>query len=312
MAHSPVQTPVVSLVNHRHPPSSYLSELTCAATIRTGVVKKQGQIWVGIGGWSYEPWRKTFYPKSVPKKDELAYASRKVTAIEINSTFYRLQKPATFAKWRDATPDGFMFSVKAPRFLTQRKILAKAGPFLRRFIDSGITELDAKLGPLVWQLDPRHAFDADDIQRFLDLLPDEAHGTRLRHALNVRHESFATPRFLKLARQRGVTVVLEDDEHFPCIEDATGDFIYARLRRSISRERTGYPAAAIAKWAARVRTWASGPRGRDVFVYFINGAKERAPAAAMSLIEAVLRSRPATRRGRRNRPPSSSPASPSS
>ena len=244
------------------------------------------QIRVGIGGWSYEPWRKTFYPKSVAKKDELAYASSKLTSIEINSTFYRLQKPAVFAKWRDSTPAGFMFSVKAPRFLTHRKVLAKAGPFLRRFIDSGITELDSKLGPLVWQLDPRHAFDADDMQRFLDLLPGEAHGTRLRHAVNVRHESFATPRFLKLARERAVTVVLEDDEVYPCIEDVTGSFIYARLRRSVSKEPTGYPPAAIAKWAARARTWASGARRRDVFIYFINGAKERAPAAAMSLIKA--------------------------
>lgn len=250
-------------------------------------MSKQGQIRVGIGGWSYEPWRKTFYPKSVPKKDELAYASSKLTSIEINSTFYRLQKPAVFAKWRDSTPAGFMFSVKAPRFLTQRKILAKAGPFLRRFIDSGITELGDKLGPLVWQLDPAHAFDADDMQRFLDLLPGEAHGTRLRHAINVRHESFATPRFLELARERAITVVLEDDDVYPCIEDVTGNFIYARLRRSVSNQPTGYPPAAIAKWAARARTWASGARRRDVFIYFINGAKERAPAAAMRLIEVL-------------------------
>ena len=270
-------------------------------------MRKQGHIRVGIGGWSYEPWRKTFYPKDVAKKDELGYASRKLTAIEINSTFYRLQKPAVFAKWRDSTPAGFMFSVKAPRFLTHRKILANAGPFLKKFIDSGITELGPKLGPLVWQLDPRHAFDADDMQRFLDLLPDEVHGTRLRHALNVRHESFASPRFLELARERGVTVVLEDDDVYPCIEDVTGSFIYARLRRSVSSQPTGYPPAAIADWAARARTWASGPKRRDVFVFFINGAKERAPAAAMSLI-AGLRSKPATRRARRNRPPSSSPA----
>jgi uncharacterized protein YecE (DUF72 family) len=247
-------------------------------------MRKQAHIRVGIGGWSYEPWRKTFYPKGVTKKDELAYASSKLTAIEVNSTFYRLQKPAVFAKWRDSTPDGFMFSLKAPRFVTHRKILGNAGPHLRRFIGSGITELDTKLGPLLWQLDPRHAFDADDMQRFLDLLPGEAHGTRLRHAVNVRNESFAKPRFLKLARQRGVTVVLEDDENFPCIEDVTGSFIYARLRRSVSSKPTGYPPAAIADWAARARTWASGARPSDVFIYFINGAKERAPAAAMSLI----------------------------
>ena len=258
-------------------------------------MKGRSQIRVGIGGWNYEPWRKTFYPKSVAKKDELAYASSQLTSIEINSTFYRLQKPATFAKWRDSTPAGFMFSVKAPRFLTQRKILANARPFLRRFIDSGITELDTKLGPLVWQLDPRHAFDSDDMQRFLDLLPGDAHGVRLRHAINVRHESFATPRFLKLARERAVTVVLEDDDVYPCIEDVTGAFVYARLRRSVSSQPTGYPPAAIADWAARARAWASGARRRDVFIYFINGAKERAPAAAMKLIERI-RPRPAARR----------------
>ena len=258
-------------------------------------MKRQGHIRVGIGGWNYEPWRKTFYPKSVKEKDELAYASSKLTAIEINSTFYRLQKPATFAKWRDSTPDGFMFTVKAPRFLTNRKILATAGPFLQRFIDSGFTELGNKLGPLVWQLDPRHAFDADDMQRFLDLLPGEAHGMRLRHAINVRHESFATPRFLKLARERAVTVVLEDDEVYPCIEDVKGDFVYVRLRRSVSSVKTGYRPAAIAKWAARARTWAAGPKRRDVFVYFINGAKERAPAAAMSLIASLTPRRGARR-----------------
>ena len=271
-------------------------------------MRKPRHIRVGIGGWNYEPWRKTFYPREVAKKDELAYASDKLSSIEINSTFYRLQKPDTFVKWRDDTPAGFMFSVKAPRYLTQRKVLATARPFLKRFIDSGFTELGPKLGPLLWQLDPRHAFDADDMQRFLDLLPEEAHGTRLQHAINVRHASFATPRFLKLARERRVTVVLEDDDVYPCIEDLTGRFIYVRLRRSVSKEPTGYPPAAITKWAARARKWATGAKGRDVFLYFINGAKERAPAAAMSLIEAVLRSRPAARRGRRNRPPSSSPA----
>lgn len=266
-------------------------------------MSEQRRIRVGIGGWNYEPWRKTFYPRSVAKNDELAYASSRVTAIEINSTFYRLQKPAVFAKWRAATPDRFMFSLKAPRFVTQRKVLSEAGPHLRRFLDSGITELGNKLGPLLWQLDATHTFDADDIQRFLDLLPGEAHGARLRHAIEVRHQSFATPRFLKFARERAVTVVLEDDEDYPGFADVTGSFIYARLRRSKSSEPTGYPPAAITDWAERAQAWASGdePDGlprvermkpvksapRDVFIYFINGAKERAPAAAMSLIEAL-------------------------
>ncbi len=261
------------------------------------------RIRVGIGGWDYEPWRKTFYPKGVPAKDYLAYASSRLTAIEINSTFYRLQKPAVFAKWRDATPADFMFSVKAPRFLTQRKTLGTVGPFLKRFIASGFTELGDKLGPLLWQLGPNHAFDADDIRRFLDLLPGEAQGTKLRHALEVRHESFATPQFLEIARERAVTVVLEDDKEFPGFANVTGSFIYARLRRSVASRPTGYSRPAIATWAKRARLWAAGrepddlPRvvekkpaktpPRDVFIFFINGAKERAPAAAMSLIKAL-------------------------
>jgi uncharacterized protein YecE (DUF72 family) len=196
-----------------------------------------------------------------------------------------------------------MFSVKAPRFLTQRKTLGTVGPFLRRFVASGFTELGDKLGPLLWQLGPTHAFDADDIRRFLDLLPREAQGTTLRHALEVRHKSFATPQFLEIARERAVTVVLEDDEAYPGFADVTGSFIYARLRRSVASRPTGYTRPAIAKWAKRARTWAAGrePAGlprvekkksakaapRDVFIYFINGAKERAPAAAMSLLEAL-------------------------
>lgn len=261
-----------------------------------------GRIRVGIGGWSYEPWRETFYPPEIGKKDELAYASRKVTAIEINSTFYRLQKPEVFAKWREATPDDFMFSVKAPRFIAQRRVLADAGPHIQRFLDSGITELGSKLGPILWQLEPKHAFEPDDLRAFLELLPPGVDSLKLRHALEVRHASFATADFLTMAKEHNVTVVLEDDATYPGFADATGDFIYARLRRSVASEATGYPVADIAQWAERARTWARGqepddlprvaPPGRaakesprDVFIYFINGAKERAPAAAMALID---------------------------
>lgn len=258
------------------------------------------RIRVGIGGWSYEPWRETFYPRDVAKKDELEYASRQVTAIEINSTFYRLQKPEVFAKWRDATPPDFVFSVKAPRFIAQRKVLAEAGPHIARFLDSGITELGNKLGPILWQLEPRHAFDADDMRAFMQLLPPGTKGVRLRHALEVRHESFADPEFLRIARDSNVTVVLEDDATYPGFADATGDFIYARLRRSVSAEPTGYPKSQLEAWARRARDWTNGtepgdlPRvelppafgaaPRDVFVYFINGAKERAPGAAVALL----------------------------
>lgn len=257
---------------------------------------------VGIGGWNYEPWRETFFPETVGKKEELDYASRKVTAIEINSTFYRLQKPEVFAKWREATPDGFIFSVKAPRFIAQRKVLADAGPHMQRFLDSGVTELGGKLGPILWQLDPKHAFAADDLRAFLELLPSNVGALTLRHALEVRHASFASAEFLRIARANNVTVVLEDDATYPGFADATGDFIYARLRRSVATEPTGYPPADIERWAQRARTWADGAepddlprvekisgaattRPRDVFIYFINGAKERAPAAAMALID---------------------------
>lgn len=176
---------------------------------------KSGRIYVGIGGWSYEPWRETFYPADVAKKSELEYASRKVTAIEINSTFYRLQTPQVFAKWRDATPDDFVFCLKAPRFIVQRKVLAEAGSSIGRFVGSGIVELGEKLGALLWQLEPTHPFDAGDLQRFLALLPEQVEGRPLRHALEVRHESFMNAEFLALARERGVAVVFEDDKDYP-------------------------------------------------------------------------------------------------
>lgn len=259
-----------------------------------------GRIRVGIGGWSYEPWRDTFYPTNVPKKNELEYASRKVTAIEINSTFYRLQTPGVFAKWRESTPDDFVFYIKAPRFIVQRKALAEAGSGIERFVGSGIAELGAKLGPLLWQLAPTQHFDADDLTRFLALLPDKADGQPLRHALEVRHESFMNTDFLAIAREHAVTVVFEDDKDYPGFADVTGDFVYARLRRCVASEKTGYSATALQAWMQRARTWAQGdeptdlPRvdkkipataaPRDVFMFFINGAKERAPAAAMELI----------------------------
>lgn len=264
---------------------------------------ESGRIRVGIGGWSYEPWRDTFYPAGVAKKSELDYASRKVTAIEVNSTFYRLQTPPVFAKWRDATPDDFVFTLKAPRFIVQRKVLAEAGASIERFVGSGIVELGEKLGALLWQLDPGHHFDASDLQRFLALLPDQAAGRPLRHALEVRHESFMNTKFLAIARERGVAVVLEDDKDYPGFADLTADFVYARLRRSVASEKTGYPPAALKQWAQRAHCWARGEEpedlpkvakgtatkraARDVFIFFINGAKERAPAAAMQLLASL-------------------------
>jgi uncharacterized protein YecE (DUF72 family) len=264
-----------------------------------GTSKQAGQIRVGIGGWSYEPWRETFYPADVPAKRELEYASHRLTSIEINSTFYRLQKPAVYAKWRDSTPEGFVFSIKAPRFIVQRKELATAGSAIERFIGSGITELADRLGPILWQLAPTHRFDAGDLEPFLALLPPEAGGVPLRHALEVRHASFMNDDFLRLARDRSVAVVFEDDDKYPGFADLSANFVYARLRRSVASLETGYSPAALELWAARASTWAKGgepgdlPRiakspaaavARDVFVYFINGAKERAPAAACRMI----------------------------
>jgi len=255
---------------------------------------------VGIGGWSYKPWRETFYPPAVKAKDELHYASRQVTSIEINSTFYRLQKPAVFAKWRDSTPDEFVFCIKAPRFIVQRKVLAEGADSVARFIGSGIAELEHKLGALLWQLAPTHAFDARDLEVFLQALPAKVGSLPLKHALNVRHESFRDLKFIQLARTHGVAIVMEDDAIHPPIADVTADFIYARLRRSVSDQITGYSKPALKAWAERAHTWAGGevPEGlprvdktqplkkrRETFVFFINGAKERAPAAAMQLIE---------------------------
>jgi uncharacterized protein YecE (DUF72 family) len=259
-----------------------------------------GAIRVGIAGWDYEPWRRTFYPPEVTHSAQLEYASRHVTSIEINGTFYRLQTPAVFAKWRDATPDGFMFSVKAPRFIVQRRDLGSAGEALQRFLASGLSELGPKLGPILWQLAETKVFDADEIQRFLSLLPPRLSDLPLRHALEVRHASFLNREFLELARRHEVAVVYEDDAVHPGLADLTSTFVYARLRRSAAACATGYTLPALKQWLRHARTWARGmqpeqlPRidpkatvsalPRDVFLYFINGAKERAPAAAEKFI----------------------------
>jgi uncharacterized protein YecE (DUF72 family) len=246
--------------------------------------KRTGVIRVGIGGWNYEPWRETFYPPEIARSRELDYASRQVTAIEINGTFYGLQKPAVFAKWHDATPDTFMFSIKAPRFIVQRRDLASCEASLERFLSSGITELKTKLGPILWQLADTKAFDANEIDGFLSLLPARTSGLTLRHALEVRHASFVNREFLQIARKHDVAIVYEDDATHPSIPDLTSGFVYARLRRSVATCATGYPLPDLKQWSKRAQTWATGKEPRDVFIYFINGAKERAPAAARKLI----------------------------
>lgn len=262
-----------------------------------------GQIRSGVGGWTYEPWRASFYPAGLPRSRELEYASRKLTAIEVNGTYYGMMKPASFRKWHDETPDGFMFSLKATRYATNRRTLAEAGDSIRRFVDSGITELGPKLGPIVWQFMPGKVFDAEDFEAFLALLPAKTGGTPLRHVVDVRNETFMTPDFLRLVRRYKVATVFADSDRFPSFADLTAGFAYARLLMADAAVSTGYEAAALDAWAARARQWAQGQapadlptldadpaaidggKPRDVFVYFINGAKERAPAAAMALLE---------------------------
>ena len=261
---------------------------------------------VGVGGWTFEPWRDNFFPAGWPHARELAYASRKLTAIEVNGTYYSSQKPATFAKWRAETPDGFVFSLKASRFATNRRVLAEAGDSVLRFVNQGIAELREKLGPIVWQFAPTKRFDPADFEAFLKLLPTEVAGLPLRHVLDVRHESFKKPEYLALARRHRAATVFTDSDDYPSFADITGEFVYARLMRTDASHTQGCPPAFFAPLAACARAWRAGtePAGvpriepapalsttpaapRDVFVYFIGGAKEKAPAAAMALIEAL-------------------------
>lgn len=242
----------------------------------------QGAIHIGIGGWTYEPWRGTFYPPGLPHARELAYAAAHLTAIEINATFYRRQSPKSFAAWRGAAPPGFVFTLKAGRICTNRKVLAEAGDSIARFLGQGLTELGDRLGPILWQLAATKRFDPDDIGAFLALLPAAQDGLALRHALEPRHESFDDPAFFALARQAGVAVVLADSDKYPRFDEPSASFTYARLQNARQDEPAGYPPAALDLWAEQARGWAAD--GREAFVFFIDGAKVRAPAAAQALI----------------------------
>jgi len=242
----------------------------------------RGIIRTGIGGWDYDPWRDNFYPKGLAKAKQLAWAAERLTAIEINATYYRSQKPETFAKWAGAVPDGFKFSLKASRYSTARKVLAESGESVGFFLKQGITELGDRLGPILWQFAAGKKFEREDFARFLDLLPEKQDGVTLQHALEVRHESFRDPAFVTLARDKNAAIVFADDAEFPCIDEKTADFAYARLQRAEADCATGYDAAALDRWAAMAKDWAA--RG-DTYVYFISGAKERNPAAALALIE---------------------------
>jgi len=245
---------------------------------------KAGKIFVGVGGWNFAPWRGSFYPKGLTQTRELHYASRELTSIEINSTFYGLQKPATFKKWHDETPDGFVFSVKAPRFVTQRKNLAESAASVERFLESGVLELGAKLGPINWQLAPTKQFDAEELDAFLALLPTEIDNRALRHALEVRHASFDCEEFVALVRKHQVAVVEAGDSEYPRIQVRSAPFSYLRVMGTKPSAPKGYAPAALARWQERAQALA---REGDVFLYFISGAKERNPQAARALLEAL-------------------------
>jgi uncharacterized protein YecE (DUF72 family) len=244
----------------------------------------QGKIHIGIGGWDYDPWRGTFYPDGLSKAKQLAYAAEHLTAIEINSTYYSSQKPATFAKWAGAVPDGFQFAVKASRFTTNRKVLTDGAESVQRFLTQGITELGDRRGPILWQFMATKKFDAEDFAGFLALLPATQDNLPLRHALEVRHESFRDPAFYAMATKANAAIVFADHDEFPCIEEATADFSYARLQRAAEDCPTGYDDVALDHWAAKARDWA---KQGDVFAFFISGAKVRNPVAAQAMIARI-------------------------
>jgi uncharacterized protein YecE (DUF72 family) len=246
--------------------------------------RKAGKIFVGIGGWNFAPWRGSFYPEDLTQAKELHYASRQLTSIEINSTFYGLQKPATFQKWHDETPDGFVFSLKAPRFVMHRKRLAEGASSLKRFLESGVLKLGAKLGPINWQLEETKEFDAKEIAEFLALLPREMEGRALRHALEVRHASFDCDGFFALAREHQVAVVEAGDSEYPRIQARTASFSYLRVMGTSADSPKGYVPAALARWREHAETLS---RDGDVFFYFISGAKQRNPQAALALLAAL-------------------------
>lgn len=266
------------------------------------MAKKAGKIHIGIGGWTFAPWRGVFYPEKLTQAKELEYAASHLTSIEINGTYYGSQKPESFRKWAREVPDGFVFSVKGPRFATNRRVLAEAGDSIKRFYDSGLLELGDRLGPVLWQFAPTKKFDETDFGGFLELLPRKLDGRDLRHVVEVRHDSFCTPAFPALLRGFGVPVVFAEHGTYPAIADVTGDFVYARLQKGSDAIKTCYPPKALDAWAKRFETWAGGgepsdlPRvdktsakkiPRDVFAYVIHEGKVNAPAGAMQLIERV-------------------------
>lgn len=235
---------------------------------------------VGIGGWTYEPWRNSFYPKDLPQKRELEFAAQQLTAIEINATFYGRQSPKSWENWAKAVPGGFQFSIKGSRFIVMKAKLAEAGEGIGNFVAQGFTALGDKLGPLLWMLPSRKKFDRDDLGAFLNLLPTSHDGVPLRHVIEPRHESFRDEAFFKLCRDHDVAIVYGDDDEFPLIDADTASFRYARLQRMDEEVPTGYDGKSLDRFADLVKGWE-----KDSYVLMINGAKIRAPAAAMALQE---------------------------
>jgi len=268
-----------------------------------------GTIRAGMGGWTFEPWDSSFYPDKLPKARQLHYASRQVPTIEVNGTYYSSFKEPTFAKWSSEAPDGFVFSLKGNRFVTNRRVLGEAGESMARFLGSGIVALGEKLGPILWQFAPTKKFDADDFGAFLKLLPAKQDGVGLQHVVEVRHASFEVPEFVALARKHNVAIVYADHATYPAIADVTGEFVYARLQTGKDENADCYAPAALDAWAGRIETWARGkapadlPRmdpstnapvkPRDVFVYFITEGKVRAPFGAMALMKRLGEAIPA-------------------
>jgi len=262
-------------------------------------MSKSGAIRIGIGGWTFEPWRGTFYPDSLKQKDELHYASRQLKVIEINGTYYSSQKPETFAKWAADVPEGFIFSLKASRFSTNRRVLAEAGESVERFLGQGLAELGPHLGPILWQFAPTKKFDSEDFEAFLKLLPEKLDGLALWHVVEVRHDSFKVPEFVALLSKYKVAPVLAEHHDYPMIADVTADFVYARLQKGSDDIATCYPEKDLKAWAHRLETWAEGgvpddlplidgertveKKPRDVFAFMIHEGKVNAPQGAIAL-----------------------------
>lgn len=265
------------------------------------VLPTPGLIRAGIGGWVFEPWRGSFYPDGLPKSKELHYASRQLSTIEVNGTFYRGQTPKTFAKWAAEVSDGFVFSLKGHRAVTNRKHLSEAGDSMAMFFNTGVSELGDRLGPIVWQFAPTKKFEPEDFSGFLKLLPEKAGGIALRHVLEVRDDSFITPDFAALARRHGCAICYAQHADYPEIADVTADFVYARLQKGEDDIPTAYPPDELERWVARARIWAEGGapddlpcadpghqparQPRDVYVYFIHEGKVRAPQAAIAFMQ---------------------------